>query len=168
MEERKPSEVRVSDPLSKVTRTERRSLLGISMIGITLVKTGLVPSKIAALGIEFTQTDQTSLLWIIALVTCYFLIAFTIYAASDFVTWRIAFLSSMKTIRSNIKAWKEEADLKDEHLEAAVIYSKNAKPKSSDRIIFQLSGPLSIMRALFEFLLPIMVGLYAIYILLRN
>jgi hypothetical protein len=57
----------------------RRLLLRVSTIGITLVKTGLVPSKIFALGIEFTSTDQRSFLAIIALVTIYFLVAFAIY-----------------------------------------------------------------------------------------
>ena len=68
-----PLEIQLRDPLSKETRLERRNLLGASAIGIVIVKTGLVPSKISALGIEFSQTDQRSLLLAIAAVISYFL-----------------------------------------------------------------------------------------------
>jgi hypothetical protein len=42
----KPPEVRVRDPLSEVTRKERRILLGTSALGIIVAKVGLVPTKI--------------------------------------------------------------------------------------------------------------------------
>jgi hypothetical protein len=45
-----PSEVRIQDPLSDVTRAERKTLLGLSAVGIVIAKSGLVPSKISALG----------------------------------------------------------------------------------------------------------------------
>ena len=68
--------LRIVDPLSTVTRKERRALLLVSMIAITLVKARVIPSKITALGIEFQKLDQQSLLSILALITGYFLIAF--------------------------------------------------------------------------------------------
>src|SRR3972149_1614277 len=83
-------EIRVRDPLSEVTRKERRSLLGVSTIGIIMVKTGLIPEKITAFGVKFSKTDQKSLLFIVAFIIVYFLISFVIYAWSDFVSWRIA------------------------------------------------------------------------------
>ena len=69
-----PSEIRVRDPLSDTTRKERRSLLGASALGIVIVKSGLVPSKITALGIEFTRTDQRALLAALAAVVVYLLV----------------------------------------------------------------------------------------------
>ena len=89
-------EAKVRDPLSQVTRNERRSLLAVSTLGITLVVTGLVPTKIEALGVEFTQTDQKALLAIIAISTAYFLVAFTIYAVSDFIAWRFMIRNVIK------------------------------------------------------------------------
>ena len=81
-------EVLVRDPLAQVTRKERVYLLAVSLIGIAIVKTGLVPSKIATFGIELDQPDRQALLVLLAIVTCYFLIGFVVYAASDFVTRR--------------------------------------------------------------------------------
>jgi hypothetical protein len=76
-----PRELSLRDPLSDVTRKERRLLLGMSVIGIAVVKTGLLPEKISALGIDFSETNQKSLLIVFSLVTIYFLAAFMIYAA---------------------------------------------------------------------------------------
>ena len=84
-----PEETLVADPLSSVARNERRSLLLLSVIGIAIVKTGLVPSKIEALGIEFSPGDQKSLLNILGMVNVYLLLAFSIYALTDFIGWRV-------------------------------------------------------------------------------
>src|SRR5215208_7776204 len=83
-----PSLVSKRDPLTPVTRKERSYLLAVSMIGIAIVKTGLVPSKIATFGIELDKPNRTALLLLLGLVTLYFLAAFVIYAASDFLEWR--------------------------------------------------------------------------------
>jgi hypothetical protein len=61
----------------------------VSAVGIVIVKTGLIPSKIATLGIEFSPANQRSLLWVTAMITGYFLFAFLIYGVADFVAWRI-------------------------------------------------------------------------------
>ncbi len=83
MSEQFPEHVLVDDPLNQVTRTERRNLLGVSALGIVIVKTGLLPTQISALGIQFSQTDRVALLHSIAIVDIYFLIAFLLYAVSD-------------------------------------------------------------------------------------
>ncbi len=98
MAELSPRDIMLRDPLSAVTRKERQFLLGVSIFGIALVKGGLVPSKISALGIEFTKTDQQSLMTILGLVTLYFLFAFVTYAASDFLAWRLAFVAAVRNV----------------------------------------------------------------------
>lgn len=99
MTEQDLQQTRLRDALSDVTRKERRHLLGISLLGVVLKKTGLVPSKISGLGIEFQNTDQRALLFIVAFVILYFLFAFIIYAFSDFLAWRLAI---------SIVGWVEE------------------------------------------------------------
>src|SRR2546425_7429244 len=47
-----PVEVLLKDFLSEVARKERRSLLGVSMIGIAIGLTGSVPDRIQTLGGE--------------------------------------------------------------------------------------------------------------------
>ena len=159
MPEPTPSELSLRDPLSQVTRKERRFLLGVGMVGITLVKTGLVPSKISALGIEFTKTDQKSLLFIVALITAYFVVAFTIYAVSDFIAWRLVYRAALREVlaqreKSFDKRVKDQVD-------------GRIPSMSRGRIIFILAKPIAYIRAVFEFLLPILVGIYAILSVLR-
>lgn len=160
MAEESPRNVMLRDPLSTVTRKERQYLLGVSILGITLVKTGLVPSKISALGIEFAKTDQQSLMTIIGLVTLYFLGAFVIYAASDFLAWRLAFIESVRKVlaerRKQRKLSEDQIRDEEEHM-----YGYMAQR----RVVFALSGPVSIIRALFEFGLPLFVGIYAVFTL---
>jgi len=92
----KPSEIRLRDPLSEVTRKERRAVLGASAIGVVIVKSGLIPSRVSALGIEFNQTDQRALLVALGAVVTYFLIAFVVYGVSDLGDLAIRSVGSTK------------------------------------------------------------------------
>lgn len=96
------------DPLSEVTRKERLYLLAISTIGITIEYTGLIPSEITTFGIRFGEADQNYLLIILALVITYFLVAFTLYAASDFLAWRLTFQTMIR--ESSQKQIREQAE----------------------------------------------------------
>jgi hypothetical protein len=86
-----PSEVTLADPLTDVTRKERRALLGVALLSFVIARTGLSPTEITSLGIKFAAADQRALLAVLAAVTGYFLVAFVVYAASDFLAWRYAF-----------------------------------------------------------------------------
>ena len=82
------ADIAVRDPLTPVTRQQRLYLLAVSMIAIAIVYTGLVPSKIATFGIELNEPDRSALLFLLALITIYFLASFAIYGASDYATRR--------------------------------------------------------------------------------
>jgi hypothetical protein len=70
--------------LSERARSDRRNLLALSAVCIGMVWTGSVPTKVSALGIEFSQSDRTALLRMLAAVVFYFLVAFVCYAIPDF------------------------------------------------------------------------------------
>jgi len=148
----RPSEVRLKDPLSEVTRNERRTLLGLSAVAIVMLRSGLVPSKISALGIEFDHADQRALLGVLALVIAYFLCAFLIYAASDLVAWRVALHNSSMDWARRRELLKEEERKVEEHL-----FRELYRGYMWSRV----SGPMSLARATFEFAVPIVVGVYA-------
>lgn len=102
-----PKEI-LKDPLSAETRKERRNLLFVSAMGLTMVYTGLVPTKISALGVEFDKTDQDVILRVLAAVIFYFLMAFIFYALSDFWSFRIETYFKMQTYyKEEIKANEE-------------------------------------------------------------
>jgi len=77
----------LKDPLSDVTRKERVYLLAFSTIGIAIATTGLIPSRISALGIQFDAANQNRLLSLLGAVIAYFLVVFIVYAVADFFAW---------------------------------------------------------------------------------
>lgn len=148
MGEPTPEQILVQDPLSQVTRSERRSLLGVSAITIIIVKTGLIPTKISALGIEFSATDRSALLGMMGLVVTYFLVAFLVYAISDFVDWRLKFSAAIGHMKREFRDRVREGyqDTADDYPE----------PKVRGLVL-----PMSLVRAILEFVLPIVIGIYA-------
>ena len=149
----RPSSIRLRDPLTETTRKERRALLGASAVGIVIVKSGLVPSKINALGIEFTRTDQRALILAIGAIVTYFLVAFAIYAASDFTAWRVAFHNALEE-------WNREPN-------PAVGEETEEHRRGSQRARWWriVGRPVSAVRATLEFLVPVVVGVYAMTVL---
>ena len=168
MAEPTPAEIAIRDPLSEVTRNERRFLLAVSIIAIALVRTGLVPSKISALGIEFSQTDQKSLLSVLALVTLYFVVAFSLYASSDFIAWRLAFRAAVKDWVAQSKKHEHERALVRDRPDRHPLDDYYQRFLARSRIVSFFSRPASFLRAVFEFLLPIIVGIYATILLWRT
>ena len=139
------SDIALGDPLKAETRKARLYLLGVSMISITIVYTGLVPQEITTLGITFGEADRRSLLGILSVVTAYFLVSFVIYGVSDYLAWRSAYKAAF------LDELDARADL-DENLRKHQTYSG-------------FYPSVSWARSLFEFVLPLIVGLYAIYTL---
>jgi hypothetical protein len=189
------ADIALGDPLKPETRKARLYLLAVSMVGITVVKTGLAPQEISTFGIKFGEADQRSLLAIFAVVTIYFLAAFAIYGLSDFFAWRYSFARApwpeSDRLRERIDA--ERRRLNDLYEERDELLTKASRSDNTEqlnsvlheiwalqhfldnmeRIYVQVSlvsalppSGIALVRGVFEFLLPILVGLYAIYTLL--
>lgn len=187
LEAEKLAEIAVRDPLSETTRRERKTLLGISIVVIGIIETGTLPTKIESLGIEFTQTDQKYLFNVFAAVVIYYLIAFVLFAISDFIVWRIAFGSIVRAQwgRMTMNPDKDKLLTKDEQriiqLEKQITEMKAEQMRGSfdkqlgldidfmnwgmPNYLIRLSTPVSLFRSIFEFLLPILVGIYALILL---
>lgn len=198
----------VRDPLSADTRKTRLYVLAVSLIGVAMVQTGLVPTKIATFGIELEQPNRQALLFLIALVNIYFLIAFVIYAASDYRSWRAVVDSSRKRAQEAdifddvgqrfslsgeaIRRRYDEGSLDPERfpqangelshrlrdLEArrsfpwlreifalALRRPDLADPKVTDLEINFSDRLIAFLMVFFQFLLPILVGIYGTYTL---
>jgi hypothetical protein len=151
----------LSDPLSEVTRKERRMLLGVSMLGIAFVKMGIAPTKISSLGIEFANTESTVLFKVLGLMVTYFVAAFILYAFTDLLRW-------LKVIKDN-----QESDLKEEFEEWSNhdgqlpdrFHDELMGIRSKWRFIHKYSPPTAYFRGLFDFILPLLVGVYSATIL---
>jgi hypothetical protein len=167
------AEIALSDPLKAETRNARLYLLGVSMVSITIVYTGLVPQELTTLGLTFGEADRQSLLVILTLVILYFLGSFAIYGLSDFLSWRYAYLRAdwLREIDEMSESILEVRMKTEAALEAAEDDTGDRLPRG--RLIMTLPAlppalarPVSWGRALLDFLLPLLVALYATYALL--
>lgn len=163
MNSRSVVDVSLKDPLSANTRAERKLLLISSVASIFIAKTGLVPTKVSALGIELQNTNQAAFLVITALVVAYFLVAFFLYGLTDLIAWRIEYKASARQLH---RAFLQRIQRPLEHG-----MDRNDEPTpehlSSSRARW-LALRMSLLRGLFEFALPVGVGSYAIWLLLAE
>lgn len=152
-----PVQISLQDPLNKVTRQERKMLLITSTIGVLIVKAGLIPSKISALGIELDSANQHAFQVILAFVVIYFLVAFVLYGVSDFLSWRIAYNEASKLTYQNFFDDFTRGSLASDKK----YYPKEWVPMWPRKLAFYVS----VLRAFFEFFLPVVFSVYAIFLL---
>jgi hypothetical protein len=149
----------LGDPLSDVSRRERRSLLASSTIAVLTAHAGLIPRQVSALGIELTSLDRSAFLILFAAVVIYFLVAFAIYGFSDFLVWRHKYHEYQQKAEVAAQNWTQE----DQHA-----YDELRRYVPSIAWLYRISKPAAYFRIAFEFPLPVLVGLYAIYALLSR
>lgn len=160
------------DPLSETTRKERTALLGLSVLGIALVKVPLIPEKIAFLGIEFAKIQQSNFIQLYALIVFYYLVAFSIYAFTDYVAWRrreVITLHEYQQLQKE-RAAKSKGEL-DALLDEKIREQVQKKPASlqpayTGFAAYWLAHGAARARAVFEFILPIVLAIATLFLLL--
>lgn len=96
--------LRLREPFHETTRKVRRNLLISSFLGVVATKVGLVPSKIAAFGVEFTASNQQSLLIFLAIIIGCFLASFIVYVYSEFSAWKVLLAAAdFEEVKNKIK-----------------------------------------------------------------
>lgn len=141
------------DPLSPATRKARRSLLGVGLIGIAIAKIKLLPSRIAVLGIEFTEANQEALISVLILIILYYTIITIVYLCSEILAWQIIVRSSEATLTND-----DPHDFNHIHSSSRTLRQHNKR----ESITYALGKPTFIIRLSVESILPIAVGIYAI------
>jgi hypothetical protein len=140
MAEIDPVELLLVDPLSQVTRKARTRLLTLGLLAIVVAKAHVVPTRISALGVEFTETNQKTLLVLTAAVLVYLLLEFAIYAFFDIGRTGVGVGNALRhQLSRHSDVWRGDAF----------------------RYMFMVRA------VFFEFALPVVLGIYAIVALYR-
>ena len=144
---KQPADVLASDPLSDIARKERRALVAVSALGLIIAKSGLIPLRISALGIEFDPTDQDVLVNAVAFAVLYFLVGFMIYGSQDFAASRLALFRSI-----------DEARRQEQQAQDNVVRRKK---------LFWIGAirTAAIARSILEFAVPLILAIYALCVL---
>jgi hypothetical protein len=143
------------DPLSEISRKERRNLLISSMLGIIVAEIDLVPKKMSALGIEFSVSSQKSFVVLIMIVICYFIISFIFYGLTDFVIFRKKYQDHLLKAEVESQNWTEE-DQRDQDERHATMAIPNTE------WFYVWSPRLVKVRAVVEFIIPVLIGIASI------
>jgi len=122
-----------SDPLSDVTRKERKFLILFSTISISIVLTGLIPTEISALGVKFDQANQAAILFVFISVIVYYLASFSSYMYYDRSLWKI------KLSDRNIGRTVDQFDKSIEFYDGARMTDGRLKPEEVKTFLFSIS-----------------------------
>jgi hypothetical protein len=155
-----PREVSIRDPLSSLARKERRYLLICGLLAIAVARAGLLPTKITALGIEFSPGDQLVLVRLLLAVMVYFLISFLVCGGADVSAWSALWEKGVREFRKDYKRWEQQQ--KESGRDDDAIKEEEA------RLTHMLPRyHVIIMRSTFEFVLPIFFAIVALVVLFR-
>ena len=146
----------LGDPLSDVSRRERRNLIVTSVLSALVAHTGLIPTQISALGIGFSPLAQNSFLIFLIVAIAYFSLAFAAYGLTDYLIWRHKYQDYLIRVERAIQNWSHEDQMAEDEL-------SNSVP--SNRWAFVASKPAAYYRIFFDFFLPAIIGLYAAAVL---
>lgn len=148
----------VSDPFPETTRSKRRGLLTVCIIGIAVTKGGLLPEKVPFLGLEtLNLQEQRVLLLLLFALASYYLLAFSLYVGRDCLTVVAAYHGNvdedlvfpqptanqhqMKALQSRQEYWEAKTGLR------------------------RTAWALAIPRWGLEVVFPFLLGIYAVVIL---
>lgn len=150
------------DPLDQTTRKVRRNLLLSSMAGILIVKVDLVPERIIAFGIKFSESNQESLLLIISGVIIYFLLSFIIYLTTEYTSWQLAITAEKLGDPQTLQTVKEKVTEADGNTSKA--YFATAEHIIND--MRKTGGKMLSIRMSIEAIIPIVVSIYSLFLTL--
>ncbi|SCC91910.1 membrane hypothetical protein [Thiomonas sp. X19] len=167
---------KVSDPLKDETRKVRKTLLVWCLAAAAITLGHLFPSEIAALGMKVTPANHAALLLLMAAIITYHLLAFLVYASADFAYWYVNHRSTeweddsanyevyKAELLSKAKLSEEDRQFMEEHERRLGSQWRGEPVRIYMRV--QTAIPyLSVARALVDFLLPVLAGGAALYLL---
>jgi hypothetical protein len=128
------------------------------MLGISMAQGGLLPTQVSAFGISLSGSEQRTILVLLGLICLYYLAAFMVYALSDFTSWQIAIRDSLVAVWEAPSGDEDEGD-PERAIRMESFFEKHHPFLHISDIFVR---PVSKMRAVFEFLVPIIVGVYAV------
>ncbi len=149
----------LTDPLSEITRKERRNLLIASTVGLLVAKAGMVPAKFEAFGIELSVPDQKVFVILMLLTVLYFLAAFVIYGISDFFVWRKKYQDYLEQVAGFNSDWSQEDQYNYDELHRTI-------PEIA--WLYAWSKPAAFARIIFEFTVPVIFALVAGMFLIKH
>lgn len=158
----------VVDPLSPVSRHERKALLAASLLAIALTTGGLTPKRIPVLDIELSSAETVNLYFLLTGVLLYYITGFYIYGQAD-LRRRSAIMSA-----DRVPAIAEASALLEKYKDKQVPTAADlaaleglARVSEQARLASRVSRAGKV-RVAFDFYLPLIVGLVSVSLVLAE
>ncbi len=146
---------RLKIPLGAVAIANRKQLLLFSVLGIIVTVVGVMPAKIAMLGIEFDTSNQQAFLVLLTLSVVYYLISFVVSMLSDLMSWKVLFTLNKEKLLMNLN------DFDISHLTRAQVLEQMKLENST----INQSKLLFSVRILVDVVVPITLSLFSAFCL---
>lgn len=172
--------------LADDTKKQRKYLLGFSLLIIAITWIGIVPTKLTALGIEFTQVEQRILLMILGLINFYYFTGFIIYGIKDYYIWKSLenyfYITDMTVMLNSIKNDIADKVKEDPELTRSIVKEQSLKSMPDINVIEYLydkkkeiiMGYVKLRKIqnyiffVYNLLLPIFLTVISNYLLIRK
>ena len=145
----------LGDPLSGVTRNERRNLIAASFVVALMSMTHAYPKEFVSLGIKIDTSDLHYFIWGAITVVVYFIAAFVVYGLGDYMRARALQYEYYKAVHVAGENWDE-----DDQAEIDALH-RSIRPIDW---IYIYGGSFLSVRAFFEFIFPLCCGIAAIWL----
>ncbi len=145
----------LGDPLSGVTRNERRNLIAASFVVALMSITHAYPKEFVSLGIKIETSDLHYFVWGAIAVVIYFMAAFVVYGVGDYMRTRALQYEYDKAVHIAGENWDEDDQAELDEMHRSV--------RSIDWVYVYGKYFLSV-RAFFEFIFPLCCGVTAIWL----
>lgn len=165
------TEALLGDFLADNTVKLRRWLLGLTAVSFYMSTAHMVPTKISALGIEFSAVNQQQFLKISGYILMYFLCSFLVCALTDLSRWVHGLMEIRKQyfdgIRQSTLAADSETEPDDNKIERARRLREQFIAPIEDIQMFSspLLLALSLLKVALDILFPLSVGVYSLTLL---
>jgi hypothetical protein len=151
---------KITSPLSEASIKAKNNLLIASCTAIVVYHTGLIPTQIEGLGINFSTSQQLSFISCLLILVSYKLVSFSLSAIPDYHVSKLrrkAYTESCLQKEDFFKPGQTFDQLKTD-------FNEIFNPLETDLFIIT---KLTIYRVLFDVAVPMLISLYSIILLIK-
>ncbi len=161
-----------TDPLSEVSRGERKALLGSTLVSIAIAKGGLIPSEIPSLGIKVPSPQRLSLLYLLSGILTFYIVGFWVYGRADLKRRRAVLAAasdeSQQIVQQALARFKSLPPPDPKDLEAQQKHIAELGSLSGATTLVRDITAFARIRIFFDVYLPIILGLIGLALVLHE
>lgn len=99
------------DSLSEESRKARKALLFLGVVCLGVSFGGILPAKISALGIDFTNVEQQAIIILLGATTAFYLLSFHVHSRADY--YKRSLLTERAVESIDEEEWRKRSDLRE-------------------------------------------------------